>query len=137
MKIRFFAALLLAALAFTVFSGCVMQPRMKQVENQIEDRLDTWEDQAEARVESLLTGAATEAVPAVPAARLTKEEAISIALKDADLTESQVTQLKVELDYDQGRAEYEVDFLFDRWEYDYEIDAETGKILSSDKDFED
>ena len=134
MKCRFCAALLLAALAFTVFSGCAAA---QQFEEQAEQRMDAWEDKAEAQIESIMTGGAAGAVPAVPAAKLTKEEAIAIALKDAGLTEAQVTRLRAELDYDQGRAEYEVDFHFDRWEYDYEIDAETGKILSSDKDLED
>ena len=69
--------------------------------------------------------------------RLTEEQAREIALKDAGLTMEQVTRLKVEFDYDDGRPEYEVDFHHNGWEYDYEIHAETGKILAQDKDRED
>ena len=47
-----------------------------------------------------------------------------------------MTRLRTEFDFDEGRPEYEVDFHHDGWEYDYEIHAETGKILSRDKDRE-
>lgn len=82
--------------------------------------------------------AATEtAVQTAAPERLTEAEATDIALKDAGLTKDQVTRLRAEFDYDDGRPEYEVDFHHDGWEYDYEIHAETGKILSRDKDRED
>lgn len=145
MKLRFCAALLLAALVFTVFSGCAAAQKLDTMEDAVEHRLDMAEDALEQKVESALaetpvpmaSAPAPTSAPAIPAAKLTKEEAIAIALKDAGLTESQVTRLKAELDYDRGQAEYEVDFHYDRWEYDYEIDAETGKIISFDKDFDD
>lgn len=79
---------------------------------------------------------ATEAM-AVQNNRLTEDEALEIALKDAGLTADQVTRLRVRLDYDDGQPEYEVEFYHDGWEYDYEIHAETGKIRSRDKDRED
>ena len=125
MKIRFCAALLIAVLAIPLFAGCAA------AEDSIESRMGT------VQTEASVPMSAPTAAPAVPAALLTKEEAIAIALKDAGFTEAQVTHLRSELDYDHGRAEYEVDFHVDRWEYDYEIDAETGRIISSDKDFED
>jgi hypothetical protein len=81
--------------------------------------------------------------PAAPAEastepnRITKEEATAIALADAGFSESQVTRLKAEFDYDDGRPEYEVEFQKDGFEYDYEIHAETSKILHKDKDWDD
>ena len=69
--------------------------------------------------------------------RISKEKAISIALADAGFSESQVSRLKAEFDYDDGRPEYEVEFRKDGWEYSYDIHAETGKILSKDKDWDD
>ena len=65
---------------------------------------------------------------------LSREEAIAIALKDAGLAENQVTRLKAEFDYDDGRPEYDVEFNHNGWEYEYEIHAESGKILKQDKD---
>lgn len=66
--------------------------------------------------------------------RLTEDEAISIALADAGLTQDQVTGLRSDFDYDDGVPEYEVEFRHGGYEYDYEIHAETGAIRFRDKD---
>ena len=68
---------------------------------------------------------------------ITKKKAIEIALRDAGLKESQVHFVKEELDSEKGKKAYEVEFYHEGTEYDYEIDANTGKILSSDLDIED
>lgn len=60
---------------------------------------------------------------------LGEKEAKAIALREADVTETQVTQLKVRQDRDQGVDVYDVEFNYDGQEYDYEINAETGAIL--------
>lgn len=60
----------------------------------------------------------------------------SAALSHAGVTESEVTFIKSKLDYDDGRRVYDVEFYKDGAEYDYEIDAYTGKILSYDYDIE-
>lgn len=65
---------------------------------------------------------------------LSEEEAKQIALTDAGLAESDATFLRVRLDYDDGRAEYDVEFYSGTNEYDYEIDAVTGQILSVERD---
>lgn len=80
--------------------------------------------------------AATETSATIPA-RISEKEARDIALAHAGLTADQVTRLRVEFDYDDGRPEYEVDFVYDGFEYDYEVHAETGEILSWDKDRDD
>ena len=76
------------------------------------------------------------AAPAQPpaAARLTKAEAEAIALKHAGFTAQQVKGLRSELDIDSGIAHYEVEFRVGQWEYEYEIHAETGAVLSFEKD---
>ncbi|MCO7136915.1 PepSY domain-containing protein [[Clostridium] leptum] len=61
-------------------------------------------------------------------------QAKSIALAHAGLSEDQVTRLSVKLDHDDGRAEYEVEFHVGRTEYNYDIDAANGNILSYEKD---
>lgn len=64
-------------------------------------------------------------------------EAKAKALAHAGLKESQVTFLRAELDWDDGRQVYEVEFYTqDYKEYDYEIDAATGEVLSYDYDAE-
>ncbi|MCI5690901.1 MAG: PepSY domain-containing protein [Clostridiales bacterium] len=59
------------------------------------------------------------------------------ALRHAGLQENQVTFLRCHLDRDDGRQVYDVEFYTkDGKEYDYEIDAATGEVLSSDYDAE-
>lgn len=65
---------------------------------------------------------------------ITAEEAQNIALEHAGFSADQVTGLRAEYDLDDGVPVYEVDFRQDRWEYEYEIHAETGEIRSYDRD---
>lgn len=61
---------------------------------------------------------------------ITMEQAKEIALADAGLNTNNVSFKKVKLDWDDGRPEYEVEFYAGSKEYEYEIDARTGKIIS-------
>lgn len=63
-------------------------------------------------------------------------QARSIALEHAGVAESDAKFYRVERDSDDGRAVYEVEFYSGNTEYDYEISAETGEILSYDSDIE-
>ena len=64
------------------------------------------------------------------------EKAQQIALENAGLSADSVTFIRTHLDYDDGRAEYEVEFYQGNVEYDYDIDAVSGTILSYDHDAE-
>ncbi len=67
-----------------------------------------------------------------------EEAAKTVALQHAGLAESEVSFLRVHRDYDDGRNVYDVEFYTaDYTEYDYEIDAASGDILSFDSDAED
>ena len=68
--------------------------------------------------------------------QLTRDEARDIALKHAGLKLSEVRDLEVELDRDGGTLHYDVDFEKDQYDYEYEIDAKTGKILKSRKEID-
>ena len=65
---------------------------------------------------------------------LTSEEAKQVALSDAQVTEDEVINLRVETDYDDHVLVYEIDFTYDTYEYDYKIDANTGDVVSYDRD---
>ena len=65
------------------------------------------------------------------------EKAKSIALSHAGLTSAEVTYTEAKLDQDNGRMEYEIDFYKDDTEYEYSIDAITGKILSHESGIRD
>lgn len=71
------------------------------------------------------------------ASDITLDRAKEIALEHAGLTESQVTFVKNKKEIDDGKAQYEIEFVSGSTEYDYDIDASTGKIISFDQDIED
>lgn len=81
--------------------------------------------------------APTEAVPAEPDAALTAADAQAIALAHAGFTADAVTRLRTEYDFDDGVPEFEVEFRVGGVEYEYEIHAETGAILSWEKERDD
>ncbi len=59
------------------------------------------------------------------------------ALSHAGLTAGQVSGLRAEADWDDGRLEYEVEFRANGYEYDYTIDGSSGAILDHDIDRDD
>lgn len=65
-----------------------------------------------------------------------EEAAKAAALKHAGLKESEVTFLSVKQEKDDGRDVYDVEFYVGTKEYDYEIDAYSGEIISYDYDIE-
>lgn len=70
-------------------------------------------------------------------AKISEEKAKEIALSNAGVTDEDVTFIKSEKDYDDGKTVYEVEFYTkDNREFDYEIDGNTGDILSYDTDAE-
>ena len=65
------------------------------------------------------------------------EGAKQIALAHAKVALKDVTFIKAELETENGRLVYDIDFYSGNVEYDYEINAATGSILSVDWDIED
>ena len=68
---------------------------------------------------------------------ITEDEAKKVALEHAGMKESDVTNLKIELDTDDGIKEYEVEFFSGNTEFDYDINAISGEIISVENDVED
>lgn len=68
---------------------------------------------------------------------ISKAKAKSLALKDAGVKESNTKYIKVQLDYDDGRKYYDVEFKVGNVEYSYEIGYESGKIIDKDIDRDD
>ena len=84
----------------------------------------------------ILTGSAVDGGSGDAGDYIGKARAKEIALDHAGLTYSDVSFVRVELDWDDGRPEYEVEFYAGGKEYDYDIDARTGDIRSYDFDAE-
>lgn len=64
-------------------------------------------------------------------------KAKTIALKHAGLTEAQVDYIRTDLDEEDGRSVIGVEFAANGYEYEYELDAATGSILSSEREADD
>lgn len=63
-----------------------------------------------------------------------ENEAKSIVLKDSGVKVSNVRDYDVELDRYRGIKVYEIDFEAGRYEYEYIVNAQTGKILYKEKE---
>lgn len=66
------------------------------------------------------------------AANTDQAAALQTALKDAGVNEADASRIRVTMDRDDGMLVYEVRFDAAEVEYDYEIDAESGRIVSTD-----
>ena len=64
-------------------------------------------------------------------------KAKEIALTHAGVSASKADFIKAKLDKDDGKRVYEVEFYQGTMEYEYTIDAYTGKILEWDMEYDD
>ena len=102
-----------------------------------DDRDDRIDDQQDDRNEAANTDqAAADQDQAVQQPAATedeqKEAALQTALKDAGVNEADASRIRVTMDRDDGMLVYEVRFDAAEVEYDYEIDAQSGRIISTD-----
>ena len=70
-------------------------------------------------------------------ALIDKETAKSKALEHTGFSAYDVKRISAELDFDKGVWEYEVEFKHSGFEYEVDINAETGEVLKSKKEFDD
>ena len=64
-------------------------------------------------------------------------KAKSIALNHAGVSENQAYDMDIELDDEDGKLVYEIEFKSGNMEYDYEIDARTGAVLKHEVERDD
>ncbi|MBE6727950.1 MAG: hypothetical protein E7562_04810 [Ruminococcaceae bacterium] len=67
-------------------------------------------------------------------ATISKEEAKNKALSHAGLKETDIMGLDIDLEHDDGIYQYDISFYSGDKEYDYEINAQTGEIISADSE---
>jgi len=101
--------------------------------------MDVWEADDDLEYKGLLAPAqAQEAVTENASGEMNDARALAIALGDAGLAESDVTVTECYREMDDGIEQYNVSFrTADGMEYDYDIDAAGGAILSRDMDYDD
>ncbi len=68
---------------------------------------------------------------------LTPEKAKELALADAKVDAKDAVFLKASLDWEDGKAVYDVEFCAGSTEYDYQLDAVTGAVLDKDTELDD
>lgn len=83
------------------------------------------------------SAAAPAASSAAQGSYIGEDAAKEAALKDAGYAAADVTELEAELDQDDPTVHYDVDFKADGMEYDYDIDATTGAVLTSNAEYDD
>jgi uncharacterized membrane protein YkoI len=146
MKKQLTAVLMIFALLLTMV-GCSAANAVQMLDA-AEDKVEAKLDAAEEKLEKSLREAAVPAVPVetrpapvetIPAVsesagKLTREQAEKIALDYLGFTADQVTRLHSEYEIDDGIPQFDVEFHQGDWEYEFEIHAENGRILSYDKD---
>lgn len=69
--------------------------------------------------------------------RIGEKAALNAALKKLGLKESDVYDVECEFEIDDGMAVYEVEFMHGRIEYDFLIDAYTGKVIIYEYEIDD
>ena len=131
MKIRFFALLLMAVMTVSLLAGCGLRvmhlPKSEQLDASV-----TIQDVPDGSVPLAANPTGSQA-PGAPQT-LTEQEILAIALTHAGFAEDEVRALRVEPELWDRIPHFDVEFTVGRWEYEYEIHAETGAILSFDRD---
>ena len=72
-----------------------------------------------------------------PSEYISEDEAKSLAYEHAGVKAADVKFAEVELDRDDLIVHYDIDFVVGDFEYEYEVNAETGNIIASDKEYND
>ena len=99
-----------------------------------DDRDDRIDDQQDDRSEAANADQAAQQQTTQPASAEDEQKAAALqtALKDAGVNEADASRIRVTSDRDDGMLVYEVRFDAAETEYDYEIDAQSGRIISTD-----
>ena len=95
-----------------LLAGCNIERALDRVEDRIENAFEPEKTPSETVI--------------------SKEQAEKIALEHIGLTREQTHSIRAEYDHDDGTAEYDVTIYAGELEYELEIHAESGKILSYD-----
>ena len=133
-KKRMLAAGLISVAFLSTVTGCgsasrkVQEPQGIQGTGGTAPNSSTADNTAQAGVSQHATAGSATMVNG----GITEQEAKSIATGNAGVTEDGIQYITVKQDWDDGKARYEVEFTAAGVEYDYELDASDGRILSAD-----
>ena len=116
-------------------SGCSAANTLRKLdaaEDRVEAKLDAAEEKLENRIRDN-AGPSSSAAEA-SSALLTEEQVRQIALDYLGIPGEQAERMRIQYEMDDGIPQFDVTVLQGDWEHEFEIHAETGKILSYEKD---
>lgn len=120
------AAIVVLIMSSLVMSACNTRMPQQQVQEQTQN--------TEANTGAVQNDGNAGAVQNQTANIISTEDAKAAALSHAGIAAENAQWYRSELDRDDGRRVYEIEFDAGEYEYDYEIDAQTGEILKFDKE---
>ena len=65
---------------------------------------------------------------------ISKDDALELVLKSLNINKDSIYDLNIELEKKFNTSVYELDFKYDRYEYEFYVNAESGEILKSFKE---
>lgn len=68
---------------------------------------------------------------------LTPDEALTVALEQAGVTRDSIRDVENHLDRENGVLVYEIDFEAGNTEYSYDVNAETGAVVATERETRD
>ena len=117
-----------------IMAGCSSTPAEDQTADD-QQATATEEVQEDTAADTTQAEPAADATQADAAAEgISEQEAKEIALNHAGFKESDVEFTKVNKEMDDGVWQYEIEFVAGEMEYDYDINAETGDVMSFDSE---
>lgn len=127
MKKRYLTILCTAALTFAILTGCSGKPQTGNIndENIQKNITENTEDITNTQVTN--SGNVSESSAQTPSGIITEKKAKKIAL--AEVEGAADSDILLHLEYDDGIQVYEGSIVYNEMEYDFEINAETGKII--------
>ena len=69
--------------------------------------------------------------------KVTEDQALEIALKHAGVAKADASLIQVKPDVDDGMEQFDVEFHAGGTEYNYDIDAKTGRVVDYEADIDD
>lgn len=90
-----------------------------------------------ASASSAASSAATSSASASTATYIEPDAAKAAALAHAGIAQADAVELKAELDTDDAVVHYDVEFKAGGMEYDYDINAVTGEVMTSKSEVDD
>ena len=130
MKLKKHIFLLIAILSVSMTVACSpvkIEQKIDSIEDSVERKFDKAEDKIKDSLKPNNNSLSDKS-------EITSSLAEETALNHAGFTKEEVSGLHTEYELDDGIPRYDVKFYVERIEYDYEIHAQTGEILSFEMD---